>query len=315
MKLAGLNLFRLQVFVAVVERGGYSAAAAQLNLGQPSVSFHVKALEALLGARLLVYRDRKVHLTPEGEELYRTARAMLRDGERLASAIQQLGAGQEGQLQLGASMAFEQPAFFERLVGPYFRAHPRVQLSVRFGHSTRLAEAVANRELDLAYVQTWHLPAGVHYEPLHRADFVFMIGPSHPLGHKEVATAAEIYEAGIIAAPQDSIEWFNYRELLRAAGLDRVRIGLQVDGIQARVLAARAGLGVLGLFVLPYAEPSVFAPLRQLRLPGPTPAPSLAWPAAGGTCQARQCRSFQGGCARWWVRRAALATPESGRDD
>lgn len=307
MRYAGLNLFRLQVFVAVVERGGYSAAAAQLNLGQPSVSFHVKALEGLLGARLLVYRDRKVHLTPEGEELYRTARAMLRDGERLASAIQQLRAGQEGQLQLGASMAFEQPAFFERLVGPFFRAHPRVQLSVRFGHSTKLAEAVANHELDLAYVQTWHLPAGVHYEPLHRADFVFMVGAGHPLAHKEIATAAEIYEAGIIAAPQDSIEWFNYRELLRASGLDRVRIGLQVDGIQARVLAARAGLGVLGLFVLPYAEPSVFAPLRQLRLPGPTASAEFGLASREGDLPGPAMQEFSG-----WLRQVvgAPSAPE-----
>src|SRR5919201_4030576 len=84
---AGLSLLRLQVFVAVAEHGGYSAAAASLDLAQPTVSFHIKALEQLLRAKLVVYRDRRVHLTAAGHELYRAASNILRDAERLAAAV------------------------------------------------------------------------------------------------------------------------------------------------------------------------------------------------------------------------------------
>ena len=45
-----LDLFRLLVFVTVVDRGGYSAAARQLNLTQSTVSHHVSELERACGA-------------------------------------------------------------------------------------------------------------------------------------------------------------------------------------------------------------------------------------------------------------------------
>ena len=59
---AGLGLLRLRVFVAVVEQGGHTAAAAHLDMAQPTVSFHVKALEALLGARRLAVQAMTVTL-------------------------------------------------------------------------------------------------------------------------------------------------------------------------------------------------------------------------------------------------------------
>ena len=70
-------------------------------------------------------------------------------------------------MRIGASMAFELPAFFQLVVAPFQRAHPRVQLAVEFGHSLRLAEAVHDKRLDLAYVVNWRLPAGARYSRLH----------------------------------------------------------------------------------------------------------------------------------------------------
>src|SRR5438309_1227768 len=113
---AGLSLQRLQVFTSVVEHGGYSAAALALDLGQATVSFHIKALERVLGATLLVYRERKVHLTAEGEALYRFATDMLRETEVVAGTIRNIRDGQAGQVRLGVSMAFELPAFFELVI-------------------------------------------------------------------------------------------------------------------------------------------------------------------------------------------------------
>src|SRR5689334_1814626 len=113
---AGLSLQRLQVFVAVADHGGYSAAADYLDLGQPTMSFHIKALERLLGARLLVYRNRRVHLTAEGQALYRFASETLRETERVAATIRNIRDGQVGQLRIGASMAFELPGFFQLVV-------------------------------------------------------------------------------------------------------------------------------------------------------------------------------------------------------
>jgi DNA-binding transcriptional LysR family regulator len=250
---AGLSLQRLQVFVAVAEHGGFSAAADYLDLGQPTISFHIKALERLLGAKLLVYRDRRVHVTTEGQALYQFASEMLRETERVAATIRNIRDGQVGQLRIGASMAFELPGFFQLVVAPFQHTHPRLQLSLQFGHSVRLAEAVHDKQLDLAYVVNWQLPAGASYTRLHAADFVLMVAPSHRLARQASVTCDDIFDAGLITAPMFSQEWPHYEQLLRAAGLTRYRIGLEIDGVQARLTATQAGLGVMGVFVPRYA--------------------------------------------------------------
>ena len=57
-------------FVKVVEHGGFSSAARQLNLATSVVTTHVKWMEERLGVRLLNRTTRNVSLTEAGRELY-----------------------------------------------------------------------------------------------------------------------------------------------------------------------------------------------------------------------------------------------------
>lgn len=264
-----LDLFRLLVFVTVVDRNGYSAAAERLHISQATASFHVHELERILGAELLVYERRAVHLTQAGEEVYRSARTMLQDGERLVQSVRDIRHGHGGRVSVGISMAFEQPYFFERVIAPFYAAHPDTRLSLRFGHSVGHAEAVQDHELDLAYVLAWQRPSGVRWEVLHQAAFTFLVSPEHPLARREVVTAQEIADAGLIAAPLDSVEWSYYGSVLRRCGLDSVDPVLEIDGIQARVLAAQAGLGVFGTFFPHYAGETAYGSLVPLRVDRP----------------------------------------------
>src|SRR5207248_4204119 len=128
VQLTELSLPRLRIFAALVEEGGYSAAANCLALSQFTVSFHVRELQRALGTPLLIYRARRVHLTAAGEALYGLARRALRDAEELAHQVADLRAGHAGRVRLGAGIAFEQAFFFEEVVAPFRRAHPTVEL-------------------------------------------------------------------------------------------------------------------------------------------------------------------------------------------
>lgn len=244
-----LDLYRLSVFVTVVERNGYSAAARRLNLSQSTVSHHVSELERACGAELLRYHERAVHLTPAGQEVYLAALVMLREQNRLQDSLGDLRQGRQGRVRLGVSMAFEQRWFFDEVVAPFCRSHGGTLLSVRFGHSAREAQAVLDRELDLAYVMRWHLPGEARFEPLQEVELTFLAARSHRLAGQESVTVDEITEAGLITAPLTGDEENFYRAVLREFGVTEGRSVLEVGGLQTRFLAAAAGLGVIATFL------------------------------------------------------------------
>jgi DNA-binding transcriptional LysR family regulator len=264
-----LDLFRLLVFVTVVDRNGYSAAARSLNLAQPTVSHHVSELERSLNTRLLHYEQRAVHLTATGREVYRVARVMLREQERLGESLEDIANGRRGRVRLGASMAFEQEYFVQRVIAPFCRAHARTRLTLRFGHSRREAQAVADRELDLAYVIRWHLPNDVSFEPLHTAALTFLAPPDHPLSRLERVAVEQIADAGLITAPQNSVESSYYQQVLRDFGLDGDYSVMEIDGLQSRVFAAEAGLGVMATFIPGYGRGAGPGSLLPLPVDGP----------------------------------------------
>jgi DNA-binding transcriptional LysR family regulator len=85
------NLPEIAAFVAVVERGGFGAAAATLGVTKSSVSRRVVALERKLGARLLQRTSRQMMLTEVGRAYHgRVAAAMgsLRDASALVGDLQ-----------------------------------------------------------------------------------------------------------------------------------------------------------------------------------------------------------------------------------
>ena len=62
----------LNAFIAVVEAGGFSAAARRRGEGQPGISKAIAALEKRLGVALFNRSTRSVTLTDQGQLAYVT---------------------------------------------------------------------------------------------------------------------------------------------------------------------------------------------------------------------------------------------------
>lgn len=77
----------LLIFEAAARSGSFTAAAAEFNITQPSVSRSIAELEAAIGVKLFERRARGLDLTTEGSELY----SVVRDGvARISEAIQNI---------------------------------------------------------------------------------------------------------------------------------------------------------------------------------------------------------------------------------
>jgi DNA-binding transcriptional LysR family regulator len=75
--LPALRLDLIQAFVVLAAELHVTRASELLFLSQSGLSRRIKALEAVLGTRLLHRTTRQVHLTPEGERLLPYARQIL----------------------------------------------------------------------------------------------------------------------------------------------------------------------------------------------------------------------------------------------
>ena len=113
----GITVAALRAFVAVVEAGGFSAAAQMLGLSQPSVSAQVHNLEEACGLRLL-HRRGRLELTEDGRTLLVRARLALARVDEFARAAGDLTALRGGRLVLG----FSSPAFAMPLLARFSAA-------------------------------------------------------------------------------------------------------------------------------------------------------------------------------------------------
>ena len=76
-KLKNLISNQVRVFLAIVEEGSITAAAARLSVGKSGVSDVLKSLEVLLGVQLLTRTTRRQTLTPIGQKFYRQCRVLV----------------------------------------------------------------------------------------------------------------------------------------------------------------------------------------------------------------------------------------------
>ena len=132
-----MDLRRLRLFLAVVDQGSFTAAAATVHVAQPAVSLAVRELETELGAPLLVRSRKGAHLTPAGEALVGPARQAVRDIENATAAVAAVTGLVAGRLDLASLPTLAADPVAE-LVGQFRRAHPGV--TVRLGAPADLAE-------------------------------------------------------------------------------------------------------------------------------------------------------------------------------
>lgn len=133
----------LTAFVAVVEAGGFSAAARRVGDSQSAISKSVSALETRLGVQLLNRTTRSVTVTDHGRKYYERTKPLLdeiaqADGELMSSAM-----------ELSGLVRVATPSTFGRLhvlplIPQLLARHPKLKLDVKMtdGVQDLLAEGV-----------------------------------------------------------------------------------------------------------------------------------------------------------------------------
>ena len=225
---------QLLSFLTVAETLSFTAAAARLNLAQPTVSQHVRKLEAACG-RILLERDtHAVRLTDNGDAMAGFARTILAAHQSAESYVS--GSAMRGRIRFGSADDLSLTRLPD-ILRRFRRLYPQINLELTVSQSDRLHRRLQAGQLDLVFIKT--AAAAGEGTDVRRDRFVWV-------GLKETVLEPDA-PVPLVAYPHPSLSRRFAIEALEAAGRTwRVTCNTrEVNGILA---ATRAGIG---LSVLP----------------------------------------------------------------
>ncbi len=119
----------MRVYVAAVEKGSLSAAAADCGISATMAGNHLRTLERRLGMRLLNRTTRRQHLTAFGDDYYQRCKEILRLVAETDVQAQNLQLAPAGKLRISAPVTFGTEALMPAL-STYLDRYPEVSVDV-----------------------------------------------------------------------------------------------------------------------------------------------------------------------------------------
>lgn len=123
------HLRRMAVFAAVVDSGGFAAAARRLGMTRSAVSKQVGVLEGALGARLLQRTTRSIRLTEVGALFHPRCQALVEGAESAWTEARAQVAEPRGRLVATAPLGLGE-AFVAPLLPAFLGRYPAVEVSL-----------------------------------------------------------------------------------------------------------------------------------------------------------------------------------------
>jgi LysR family transcriptional regulator, transcription activator of glutamate synthase operon len=180
-----MELRQLRYFAAVARHGSFTRAAEEVHVAQSAVSQQVRRLEAELGVELFARTTRRVELTEAGQITLARASRALSEVDALESELDELSGLVRGHLTVGGVLpagGFDLPDLLLR----FNKLHPNVELLLREGTASSMAERLHRDELDVAIAmfEPDDVPAELAYRRLGEEALVVGMAPDDPLSRR-----------------------------------------------------------------------------------------------------------------------------------
>jgi LysR family hydrogen peroxide-inducible transcriptional activator len=264
------TLRQLQFFLAIVEKGSFSAAAEHIGVTQPTLSSAIQELEGQLGTQLLERGRQGVSLTAAGEMAAFRAARVVTEAQDLTQAVRSTGAPLTGLFRLGAIPTIA-PFVLPRVL-PVLRAKfANLQLYLREDLTARLIEGLRTRQLDAALIALPYSAPGMDTLTLMEDEFLLITPMGHPLASKRDLKPLDV-AVGEMMLLEDghclrdhalkvcSVETASRTPNMGATSLHTL-IQMVAGGLGISLLprlAAQSGLAeAAGVQIVPFAQPVI----------------------------------------------------------
>lgn len=256
-----MELSPIRSFIAVVDAGSMSQAAADLSVSQPTISRQIKKLERELGCALFDRHDRGVHLTDAGRMFYDGVSKVLSDLHSVSERIRSYASRAPSMLRIGLVQIAQWYPVIPQLLDRFRRHHPDILVEGSQILSRRQPEALLSGEVDVAIgAPIFGLPDGIHSIGLFELPRGVVMSCEHPLADRPFLTAAETASFPLIGYSRTT--WPASNDALMEEGRRHgVALNFTEAFDSATMLLARVGASD-SLALLP--QPGPLAPMDGL---------------------------------------------------
>jgi DNA-binding transcriptional LysR family regulator len=192
-----MDLFQLEVFVAVAREGSFSRAAEKLYRTQPAVSQAIRKLEGELGEPLFDRSSRDGHLTDAGRVLHEYAHKLLNLRTEASAALVDLREMRKGRLNIAANEYT--CLYLLPVLARFRRLYPLVKVTVQRSLASRIPHRILEHEVELGMLSFNPDDPLLRSIVVYRDELALVVYPRHTLARARQVSIRQLGVESFVA--------------------------------------------------------------------------------------------------------------------
>ncbi|MEH6936755.1 LysR family transcriptional regulator, partial [Bacillus sp. JJ664] len=194
-----MELKQLEYFMALCEEMHFTRTAEKLGIGQPNLSYQIKALEDELGVPLFDRIGKKNALTQAGKILFEHSTIVFETIKSANNQIQDLQKMHRGKLVIGA-LSGDLSHIASTVLLEFHTMYPHIKL--QFYSLDEVLEKVKQNELDLALTIMPTPDERFNQISLYEEEFFLVVRSDHPFSKLNEIDLNDIQSTPLILNPK-----------------------------------------------------------------------------------------------------------------
>jgi len=186
-----LNFNQLRVFYHAAKNLNFTAAANELFITQPAVTFQMKAFEEFCNLKLFKKRARRLFLTDEGRALFEYTEKIFQYEKEIENAIEDMRELKRGVLSLGTTKAYAR-YFMPLMLSTFHKNYPNIKIQLNEGSSLEMTYSLLDFKIEVAVIaQAGELPE-VDFFPFSKEEMALIVAPGHHFTKKKAIAIKDL---------------------------------------------------------------------------------------------------------------------------
>jgi DNA-binding transcriptional LysR family regulator len=261
-----MDIHQLRLFASVYKNRSFSKASDEMYLTQPTISDHIRSLEAELGCRLFDRMGRTIVPTREAETLYTHAIELIEKADAVREIIGQVKNEPSGELIVGAS-TIPGSYVLPYLMASFKHKYPDIIFQIIIGDSKDIISKLLSHELLLGIVGALIPDEKLSYTHLAEDELIVISSPNFM--KKNSISLNELAEMPFIIREEGSGTRMEIERILMSNGIDVS--ALKTVGVfgstNAIKQAVKSGMGLSILSRLAARDFLKSKGLKEIRVP------------------------------------------------